>query len=320
MLFTACVDELKRSLRLFLELPQPSLIISPLLPTREPKKAMNFLAFLEKQSKIPYALIGFALIVLIGIVDFLTGPEIGFSVFYVLPIALVTWLTSRQLGLIVSLASALVWLWADVAAGQPFSHPFISIWNTLIRLAFFMIITLLLWALKRAMEHERESARIDNLTGAVNSRLFYDLVQMEINRFQRYEHPFTIAYIDLDNFKAVNDQFGHLVGDQVLCIVVSSARKYLRKTDVVARLGGDEFALLLPETNEESARVALSKIQDGLLEEMQLGNWPITFSIGVITCSAAPHTAEDVVRMADELMYSVKRDSKNAIKYTTYAG
>jgi len=67
----------------------------------------------------------------------------------------------------------------------------------------------------------------------------------------------------------VNDQFGHPIGDQVLRIVASSAKKYLRKTDVVARLGGDEFALLLPETDEKSARVVLSKIQDGLLEEIR---------------------------------------------------
>jgi diguanylate cyclase (GGDEF)-like protein len=173
---------------------------------------------------------------------------------------------------------------------------------------------------KKATEREREFARIDNLTGAANPRCFYDLAQMEIERFQRYKHPFTLAYIDLDNFKTVNDQFGHPTGDQVLRIVASSARKYLRKTDVIARLGGDEFALLLPETSEESARVALSKIQSELLEEMRIGNWPITFSIGVLTCNVAPHTTEELVRMADELMYSVKHESKNSIKYSTYAG
>jgi diguanylate cyclase (GGDEF)-like protein len=283
---------------------------------------MNLLAILEKQSKPSYVLVlaGFVLTGLIGVVDFLMGYEMAFSVFYVLPVALVTWLTSRRLGLMTSLAGAFVWLGADVATGHPYSYPLIPIWNTLIRLAFFVIITLLLSALKRTTEREREFARIDNLTGAVNPRFFYDLAQMEIDRFQRYEHPFTLAYIDLDNFKTVNDQFGHPKGDQVLRIVASSARKYLRKTDVIARLGGDEFALLLPETNEESARVALSKIQDGLLEEMRLGNWPITFSIGVLTCSAAPHTTEELVRMADELMYSVKHDSKNSIKYSTYAG
>ncbi len=281
---------------------------------------MNFLSTLEKQNKLSFVLVGFVLTGLIGIVDFLTGYEMSFSAFYVLPVAIVTWFTSRRLGLVTSLAGASAWLWADVTAGHSYSYPLIPIWNTLIRLAFFVIITLLLSALRRILEREREFARVDNLTGAVNLRFFYDLAQMEIDRIQRYKHPFTMAYIDLDNFKTVNDQFGHPVGDQVLRTVASSARKYLRKTDIVARLGGDEFALLLPETNEESARVALSKIQDGLLEEMRIGNWPITFSIGALTCSAAPHKTEDLVKMADELMYSVKRESKNSIKYFTYAG
>jgi diguanylate cyclase (GGDEF)-like protein len=282
---------------------------------------MNLLEILEKQGNPYYVLAAaFTLTGIIGVVDFLTGYEIALSLFYVLPVALVTWLTSRRFGLVTSLAGAIVWFWADVASGHPYPHPLIPVWNTIIRFGFFMIIALLLSALRKAMERERELARRDNLTGAMNSRFFYDLAQMEIDRFQRYEHPFTLAYIDLDNFKAVNDQFGHPAGDQVLRTVVNSAGKYLRKTDVFARLGGDEFVLLLPETNEESARVALSKIQDGFIEEMRLGNWPITFSIGVLTCSAAPHTTEELVMMADKLMYSVKRDGKNAIKYATYAG
>ena len=221
----------------------------------------------------------------------------------------------------ISLTSAVVWLVADVVVGHPYSNPLIPFWNTLIRLTYFVIITLLLSALRSTTELERELARTDYVTGAVNSRIFFDLMQMEIERSQRYDHPLTLAYIDLDNFKAVNDQFGHSTGDQALRTVASSARKFLRKTDVVARLGGDEFALLLPETNQESARIVISKLQCALLEEMRLGNWPTTFSIGVLTCdSATPLTAEELVRMADELMYSVKRDGKNAIKYSTYAG
>jgi len=283
---------------------------------------MNFLSILNKQNKPSYVFVsvGFILIGLIGIADFLTGYEMSFSVFYVLPVAIVTWFTSRRLGLMTSLAGAFVWLGADMTSGHSYSYPLIPIWNTLIRLTFFVIITMLLSALRRTTEREREFARVDNLTGAVNPRFFYDLAQMEIDRFQRYEHPFTLAYIDLDNFKTVNDQFGHPAGDQVLRIVASSVRKYLRKTDIVARLGGDEFALLLPETDEKSARMALSKIQYGLLEEMRIGNWPITFSIGVLTCNAAAQTNEELVKMADELMYSVKHDSKNSIKYSTYAG
>ena len=281
---------------------------------------MNFLSSLEKQSKPFWIVAGFALIGGVGILDFLTGYELAFSLFYLIPVALIAWLTSRRLGIVASLVSAIVWFIADIAAGSLYSHPFIYVWNTLIHLSFFVITALLLSTLRKVLEREREIAHIDYLTGAINSRLFYDFAQMEIDRIQRYEHPFTLAYIDLDNFKVVNDRFGHSAGDQALRTVVSATKKYLRKTDVVARLGGDEFVLLLPETNQESARVVLSKIQSGLLEEMRQNNWPITFSIGVLTCSAAPHTTDELVRMADELMYSVKHNGKNGIKYSVYAG
>jgi len=281
---------------------------------------MKFLASLEKRSKLFWTIAGFALIGGLGILDFLTGYELAFSLFYLIPISLVAWIVSQRLGILAAFASACVWFTADVAAGSYYSHPFIYAWNSLIRFGIFAIAALLLSTIKKELKLERELARTDYLTGAVNLRFFYDLVQIEIDRFQRYKHPFTFAYIDLDNFKTLNDRFGHSVGDQVLRIVASSALKHVRKTDIIARLGGDEFALFLPETNQESARVVLAKIQGGLLEEMRQSNWPITFSIGVLTCSAAPQTTDELVTMTDELMYAVKRDGKNAIKYSTYAG
>ena len=281
---------------------------------------MTFIAKLEKQSKPLLLLVGFTLIVVIGCIDFLIGYEIGLSVFYVLPISLITWFTNRRFGVAASLISAILWFSADVATREPSLHPLILFWNTLIRLTFFVIITFLLSALKRAAQRESELARIDYLTGAGNSRFLSNLVQLEIDRLQRYQHPLTFAYIDLDNFKTVNDQLGHGIGDQVLRAVVSSVKKNIRRTDIVARLGGDEFALLLPETNQESARVVISKVQDGLLEEMRINNWPVTVSIGVLTCRVAPTSADALVRMADELMYSVKHAGKNGVKYATYAG
>ncbi len=281
---------------------------------------MNFLVSLEKRSKFFGILVGFALIGAVGFLDFLTGYEIAFSLFYLIPISLVTWLTGRRLGIVASLASAAVWLISDLAAGNSYSHPGIYAWNTLMGFGFFLIVTFLLSTLRKAMEHERELSHTDYLTGAVNSRFFFDLLEIEIDRSHRYEHPFTIAYIDIDNFKVVNDRFGHCIGDQVLRAVVKQARKHLRKTDVVARLGGDEFALLLPETDQDSAHIALSKLQSDIAAEMQQSNWPVTLSIGALTCVDAPHTAEELVRMADDLMYSVKRGSKNAIKCLTCTG
>lgn len=281
---------------------------------------MNFLSNLEKQSR-PFKIgLEFALIGAIGVIDFITGYEIGFSLFYVIPISFAAWFMGRGRGIAASVVSSFVWLGADIASGHVYSHPLIPIWNSLIRLSFFFIISFLLSALKNALEREKELARTDYLTGAVNSRFFFELLQMEIDRLQRYQHPFTLAYVDLDNFKTVNDRFGHPTGDRVLVTVVGFAKKHLRKIDVIGRLGGDEFALLLPETDHESARAALAKLRGGLLEEMRQNNWPITFSIGVLTCTAAPPETGVLVKMADALMYSVKHESKNAIKYAAYPG
>jgi len=277
---------------------------------------VNILASLEKQSKSTLVFAGFILIGIIGSIDYLTGYEFAFSVFYVLPIFMVTWFTNQRFGLVISVASAIVWLVADVSTGQTYSSPFIPLWNSFIRFAFFIIIAILLSSLKSSLE----LAHTDHLTSAINSRYFYEIVQMEINRFQRNQRPFTVAFIDIDNFKAVNDQFGHIIGDQVLITLVNSVSKVIRKSDFIARLGGDEFAVLFPETDQEAARIIFAKIQNSFVEAAQQKNWSITFSVGVLVCKVAPPTTDELIRKADELMYLAKSDGKNTIRYSTYAG
>jgi diguanylate cyclase (GGDEF)-like protein len=289
-------------------------------PKSDKLETVNLLTYLEKKSRPFKILLGFSLIAGVGILDFLSGFEFGFSVFYIIPIALITWLIGRAPGIIASFVSTLVWQGVDIISGQSYSHPLIPIWNALIRLSFFVIITLLLSELKKAMDNEKELARTDFLTGAINSRFFFELLQMEIDRSKRYKRPFSLAYIDLDNFKSINDRFGHQSGDRVLSVVVDYARNNLRKTDVVARLGGDEFVLLLPETNRESAPVTLSKLQKGLLEEMQRYRCEVTFSIGVLICSEVSASADELIKVVDSLMFQVKREGKNAIKYATFPG
>lgn len=125
---------------------------------------------------------------------------------------------------------------------------------------------------------------------------------------------------DLDGFKAVNDQSGHHTGDKVLRAVVNRAKSRLRKTDSLGRLGGDEFMLLLPEVDHDAAKLTVPIIQSALLDEMRRNHWPVTFSIGVVTYQHGPMTADELIRRADEVMYSVKKEGKNAIAYAVYAG
>lgn len=175
-------------------------------------------------------------------------------------------------------------------------------------------------ALKKAFEHEKELARVDPLTGAANQRSFYELAQREIERSRRYKYSFSIAYFDLDNFKEINDQFGHKVGDEILCEVVKYATGRLRKTDLFARLGGDEFAFLLVETGPELAQTIISKFQEEVLLRIQENGSPVTFSIGVLTCIDASLTLEEILKMVDDLMYSVKREGKASVKYSVHGG
>jgi len=281
---------------------------------------MQYLAKLEKKKWLYVVFFDIALIMAIGTLDYLTGYEFAFSIFYVLPIAIATWVLGKRYGIAFSVASALVWLWADVAGGNVYSHPTIPIWNTIIRLSFFVVIASLLVSLKSSLENEKKMARIDFLTGAANSRFFYDLLEREVLRLQRYGHPFTLVYMDIDNFKMVNDQFGHQAGDQLLREVVNYTRENLRKIDMTARLGGDEFAILLPETDSEAAQVVLAKLRDRLLEHVERNSWPVTFSIGALTCRAAPPGVDELIKMADDLMYSVKQNGKNGIQHFTYDG
>jgi len=153
------------------------------------------------------------------------------------------------------------------------------------------------------------------VTGVANSRAFYDIASMELSRARRYARSLTVSYIDLDNFKYINDHFGHNVGDVVLRVVGQTILRNLRSSDTVARLGGDEFAVLFPETGSDAAQMVLYKIQGLLVAEMQRNAGPISFSIGAVTYVEAAESVDKMIQMADNLMYVAKRNGRNRIEH-----
>jgi diguanylate cyclase (GGDEF)-like protein len=273
---------------------------------------------LEDDHPILWTLVGIGSISLLGVIDTLTGNDITFSLFYLAPIVVVTWAVNRMLGLLMSLLSALILLSAEIAGGQVYARPSVYIWNTMIRAVFYIIVTYLVAELHKARREERLAARTDFVSGAANARFFHELLQAEINRIQRYPHPITVVYIDIDNFKLVNDLFGHKIGDDVLRSIAAELQSQLRRTDIVARVGGDEFALLLPSTHQPEAQVVISKLKSNLMETMQQKGWPVTFSMGAVTCVTPPHSPEQLINMADELMYQVKNSTKNDVRFFTW--
>jgi diguanylate cyclase (GGDEF)-like protein len=280
----------------------------------------RMLEYWDEQSWPIVITIGLACVGILGIVDFLTGYEISSSLFYLLPISFGAWYAGKRAGVAISIISAITWEEVGRLGGITYSHPAIPYWNALTRLGFFIIVTVLLSILKQELEREQELSRTDSLTGANNFRAFKEMAVAEIARASRYARPFTVVYIDIDDFKVINDRLGHNMGDALLQVVVRTLRANTRTTDSVARLGGDEFAILLPETGDKNAEGVISKIHQGLLDEMQKHQWPVTFSIGVLTCIAIPHTYEEMIKRVDDLMYIVKTNGKNAINYSIYAG
>ncbi|MGB2923807.1 MAG: GGDEF domain-containing protein [Limnothrix sp.] len=273
---------------------------------------------LEKKGSSFWITSSLILCTIIAFLDFISGTELAFSLFYLLPIALLTWFCGRILGFVADVACSLIWVTIEIASGQTYSHPSIFCWNTVIRFSFFLIITLLLSALKSKLDQEKQLARTDSLTGAINARQFTYLLTKEIERSHQKNKPFTIAYIDLDNFKQVNDKLGHSTGDILLRSIIEQLKISIRPIDAIARLGGDEFALLLPETNAVMAEIIVSRLQTSLLRLMQKNNWLVTFSIGVLTCESAPRNADEIISLADNLMYAVKHKGKNSISYAQY--
>lgn len=263
-------------------------------------------------------LLAIVLVGVVGMLDFWTGVQVSLSFFYLLPVALTAWSLGRSAGLAASLVSATAWLVANHLAGDPLAGSVVFLWNAGIRLGFFAVFAVLLAQLRAVLDRERMLSRTDHLTDALNTRAFTEAANAELDRSRRYGHSLALAYVDLDNFKSVNDRFGHSTGDALLQAVVRTIRACIRRTDTIARLGGDEFGILMPETDADAARRATENLRTNVLEAMRARGWPVTISVGVLTCLEVPESVDALVSRADALMYDVKRATKDGVAYAVY--
>jgi diguanylate cyclase (GGDEF)-like protein len=276
---------------------------------------MKVLDFLHKQQKKYIVLAAIIIVLVLWIIDYITPPDLSFVVFYLFPVFLVAWFAEKKAGIVIALLSGIAWYTADVVATERTFHPLSPIWNVVTKIGFFLIVNFTVSSLRISLERERDMARTDYLTQVANSRYFAEIASNEIKRASRYLHPFTVAYLDIDDFKSVNDRWGHSTGDQLLALVADTIRNNIRATDSIARLGGDEFVLLLPETGYDAASVVIQKVNQGLQAVMGRKKWPVTFSIGVVTFRTPPDSVDGMIRVADAFMYSVKHSGKNSIKH-----
>ncbi|MBU1669600.1 MAG: GGDEF domain-containing protein [Actinobacteria bacterium] len=265
---------------------------------------------MERRTTTQLMVAAVVMVVLIGFLDYLTGLDITSSLFYLVPILMVTRFVRPMAGIAMSVLSVIS-IGLSGALRNGFEYEFgLFFWHVTVPLVFFVVFVVLLTLLMDSMRREQELSRTDGLTGLLNWRHFTSLASAELERARRYNHPVSIAYIDLDNFKEVNDRFGHAEGDAVLQAVAGLLTGNLRATDRVARLGGDEFAVLLPETGGDAASTVMLDVKESLLREMEGRGWPVTASIGVATFEALPGTVDEMIGHADRLMYSVKAKGK----------
>lgn len=252
-------------------------------------------------------------IIVLTILNYYTSSEVALSILFIVPIFLVAWYVGPFSAIIISLASALSWDLNDIYSGKVFSHYVIPYFNILIRFNIFTIISLFLLEIRRQLTQVVYLADTDSLTGLANNRCFHENIKIEAVRNKRYKRPFTIVFMDIDNFKQVNDTHGHDTGDRLLQDVANTFKANLRNIDIIARLGGDEFAILLPETDYTGSEKVLSKIRNNLVLTMDLNRWPVTFSFGAITFKDAFIDSNHMAKAVDNVLYNVKKNGKNNI-------
>jgi diguanylate cyclase (GGDEF)-like protein len=262
-------------------------------------------------------LLSMVLLVCVAVLDTATGSEASFSIFYLVPVSFAGAFISRRTGFVLAILSAATWGYFEITTGHAYSAAWIAYWNSAVRLGFFLLINELIERLRRAHARQRTLAREDSLTGIANERVFKEYTHRTIALSRRSGRPFSVAYVDLDRFKQVNDEFGHSAGDELLRTVALLIAAGLRSTDMVARLGGDEFGILLPDTEAEQARVTLERIAAAIADEVR-GHWAVGATIGAVTFTQPPEDADFAVREADALMYRGKAEGRGRILYATW--
>lgn len=277
-------------------------------------------------------LLAVALIVLIGVIaaiDFLTGMAVVISALYFIPIIAAGWLLRPGRATAVAAMAALAWIGADVAWRGSSDTRAVRVWNSA---ATVVTLGAAAWLVQRARrEHhallaanrqldlalarESETARTDGLTGLPNARALSEELNRELARSRRSGTPLSLLYVDLDDFKEVNDRYGHAAGDDLLRRVGMALGAIVREGDVAARIGGDEFVVLLVNLPLDAAKEIAARIITRVTSEAK--TYPrarVGASVGVAHFARSfPPGAGEMLSRADGLMYEAKEGGKGRV-------
>lgn len=243
------------------------------------------------------------------IVDSLTGPHLSLNPLYLVPLCFTTWCLGRVAGFITGLVAVIATFYINGPGdGLALHSTTITAWNAAMRTFAVVFMILFVGAFRRTFDREQANARIDPLTGLGNRRSF----DSECSRLElttaRDNRILLCGLIDVDDFKSVNDRYGHAVGDEVLRIVARSLVSAVRPYDITARLGGDEFAFCLAVRDEVAARLKTQKIHDLISAALKASEWSVTCTLGAATGVDIDAT----LIVADLAMYKSKDAGKDS--------
>lgn len=256
--------------------------------------------------------------VVVGWVDGVVYPALAFTLFYIPPVVAAGWWLGRSGGIAVAVFGTAVWLYGAMLSVPELS--FVTGWNTVTRLVLLGALGDLTAVVRRERTRLLELARTDALTRLPNARGFLEHLGREVARCRRNGEPICVAFADLDNFKRLNDLYGHAAGDVVLRRIGGILQEALRAGDLPARIGGDEFAILFDEAEPGQAE----KIGRRLVERIRTigADYPdvgLGVSFGIVWL-AHPVDAEAVMGLADSAMYAAKSAGKGQVNVTRIAG
>lgn len=256
--------------------------------------------------------------VLVVALDAAAGFEISLVALQMVPVLLVTWYASARWGLFILVLMTLVGLLANFYIAPPPVKPFLRYLDLASDFIAVAVLIFVQSRLREAYRAARRQSRNDALSGCLNRSGFHEQLQSEVRRQKRYGRPFSVLYLDVDDFKALNDSQGHQAGDALLAELGRALRARLRSTDSAGRLGGDEFAVLLREVDPKAAEDAAGQLMQELERTARGHRWPVGFSIGAMCFTRPPEDADAALRMADELMYEAKKGGKGALRTKVY--
>ena len=250
-------------------------------------------------------------LVILFVVDLLTGSEVRLHVLYLFPLAMIALYCDDKRQTLWAYVACLVFQVATFSI-QNFSG-LMFVTDIVVASAASMLIVVLSAAARKARVRAIQDASSDELTGLCNRRAFMVALQREIALQTRHGGTFCVALLDLDGFKALNDSKGHITGDVALKLTANILKNTTRQTDLVARLGGDEFAVLMPHTPAEASQITGEKLRETLERVLNRAGFKLSASIGIAGFPTPPENPTAVLQLADMAMYRVKRSGKNSV-------